>query len=153
MRWGLLSFTLIFAMGCGSSVGKTVPVSGIVSYNGQPLEGGTIVFRPDRNKGNTGPEARGIIEADGSYQLFTVVGQQEQEGAAPGWYQVGVVSTKEADPKAKRIGAMPPPPASRIPIEFANPAASGVTIEVVEGASPGAYDIKLPRDKSRVARR
>jgi hypothetical protein len=154
MRWALFGFAMIGMAGCASGIGKTVPVAGIVTWNGKPLEGGIIVFRPDRSKGNTGRDAHGVIEADGSYALFTASGAQEREGAAPGWYQVGVVSTKEADPGAKRIGAMPPPATSRIPIEYANPAASGLAVEVVESAPAGAYDIKLARDKgAKVARR
>ena len=147
MRWVLFVFALIGVAGCGSGIGKTVPVAGVVTWNGKALEGGIIVFRPDRSKGNAGREAHGVIEADGSYALFTASGPQEQEGAAPGWYQVGVISTKEPDPTAKRIGAMPPPATSRIPIEYANPAASGLAVEVVESAAAGAYDIKLARDK------
>ena len=150
MRLWSLFFSVILAIlaaGCDGRSGKMVPVGGVVTYDGKPLETGTIVFRPEPSRSNTGREASGVIEPDGTYTLFTSAGQNSQEGAAPGWYNVGIVSTKEPDPTAKRIGAMPPPPTPLIPIEYADPARSGVMIEIIENAPPGAYDIQLKGSK------
>jgi hypothetical protein len=131
---------------------KTVPVQGIVSCDGKPLTTGTITFRTDAAKGNTAAEAFATIEEDGSYTLRTRHGSKVQEGAAPGWYRVGVVSVREPAPNAPRIGAMPPPATPLIPIHYADPATSGISIEVNDTAPAGTYDIKLQRDK-KVARR
>src|SRR5260370_654021 len=105
----LSAMLLVAAAGCGNGIGKTVPVAGVVTYDGKRLQTGTIIFRPDTARGNTGREAIGTIDDDGSFVLFTAMGPETQEGATPGWYKVGIVSTKEPDPKAKRIGNMPPP--------------------------------------------
>ena len=153
MRWALFGLAMVGAAGCSGGIGKTVPVAGVVTFNGKPLEGGTLVFRPDPSKGNTGRDAHAVIEADGSYALFTSRGAHEQDGAAPGWYKVGVVSTKEPDPTAKRIGAMPAPATSRIPIEYADPATSGLAVEVEESAPPCAYNLTLRDKGTKVARR
>jgi hypothetical protein len=58
---------------CGTAdygIGQRYPVSGTVTYNGQPLEKGMISFTPD---GTKGVGATGVIE-DGSYALSTAGG-------------------------------------------------------------------------------
>jgi hypothetical protein len=52
--------------GCGPSRPQTVPVSGRVTWQGQPVVEGIIVFYPA-----TGRPATGVIAADGTYRLRT----------------------------------------------------------------------------------
>lgn len=59
------TFVLCFLAGCGSSDGRN-PVSGAVTYDGQPLKYGTIQFDPDTKKGNSGPQGSAEIR-DGRY--------------------------------------------------------------------------------------
>src|SRR4051812_23596033 len=69
--------------GCsqGSSI-RTVPVSGKVSYKGEPVEGATISFIPD---GDSRP-ATAISGQGGAYRLMTL----DAQGAMPGHYTVTV---------------------------------------------------------------
>lgn len=49
--WGLM----VAAGGCGKSGPETYDVSGTVTYNGQPVPVGQILFQPDISQGNKGP--------------------------------------------------------------------------------------------------
>jgi len=135
--------------GCssGDDIGRTVPVRGRVTYEGNPLGTGVVIFRPDVHKGNTGGnEARGTIDAEGYYKLSTGTGPKPKEGVPPGWYQVGVVSLKEPAERPKDLrGGMPPPLESFIPQKYSDPATSGLSVEVTENPESGAYDLKLNR--------
>jgi hypothetical protein len=117
---------------------KLVPVTGHVTYNGQALTTGSVSFRPNAAKGNTSNyEPAGEIDAAGNYKLFLKPGM---EGAPPGWYYVGVVSTAEPDPQ--NISAVPK---SFIPRKYGMATESGLEIELVENPAPGAYDLSLGR--------
>src|SRR5205814_8630199 len=44
-------------------------VRGKVTFQGQPLSGGLVVFSPDPDRGGGGKPARGELAADGTFQL------------------------------------------------------------------------------------
>jgi hypothetical protein len=128
-------------VGCGKGdggQGKLVPVRGKVVLGDKPLTTGVVIFRPDALKGNTSKqEPRGQIDADGNYKLMTA----EQEGAAPGWYKVGVIAARQpADPKNPYAL-----PRSLVPLTYNDPEKSGLALEVAEKPGPGAYDLKLSK--------
>ena len=89
---------MIVIAACGGDsdygLGQRFPVSGTVTYNGQPLEKGQINFYPEDPKG-TG--ANGTIE-NGAYDLSTV---GDRDGARPGKYKVGIVSKEDSAARAK----------------------------------------------------
>lgn len=58
IRWILLS---LLVAGCGSSGPDRYNVSGMVTYAGQPIPKGEIVFEPDPQRGNQGPQGRAPI--------------------------------------------------------------------------------------------
>jgi hypothetical protein len=61
-------------------------VFGTVSYLDRPLQGGTIVFIPDEERGTTGTLIHADIEPNGAYSLRTGT----LEGVVPGAYRVTV---------------------------------------------------------------
>jgi hypothetical protein len=133
------SFALALGFGgCDSSgVGRLVPVQGRVTFDGQPLTAGSLVFKPDAEKGNTSKhEPAANIEADGSYRLFTA----EREGAPLGWYKVSVVAQAPADERNPYAATK-----SLIPARYAEVGTSGLGVEVVDEPSPDAYHLKLSR--------
>jgi hypothetical protein len=82
-------------LGCGGDgLGTRYPVSGKVTYKGQPVQKGVISFVPEDKEGRG---ATGQIE-NGSYSLTT---QTPGDGAFPGKYTV-TVDTKEVDPAAQK---------------------------------------------------
>ena len=57
----------IMAVGCGGDTGPTrYDVSGSVTFDGQPVPMGRILFQPDTSKGNRGPAGVAEIK-DGHY--------------------------------------------------------------------------------------
>jgi len=121
-------FFLTLASGCGSSTPPLTSVTGTVSYQGQPLNTGTIVFTPDSAKGAEGPISTGKIMADGSFSLTT----GNAVGAAPGWHRITVVSISEAS--ASIPGQRFTVPVSLIPVKYRNPESSDLTREVKNSA-------------------
>ena len=73
---------------CHGGAAPLQPVTGRITYHGQPVQTGTIVFTPDAGRGTHGPLAMAEIRPDGTYVLKT----GEAAGASPGWYRVTVAS-------------------------------------------------------------
>jgi hypothetical protein len=121
--------------GCSSSGPPLLEVRGkIILPSGQPLTGGSVVFHPDKAKGNEGKHAaRGAVNEQGEYTLAT---DSLGAGALAGWYKVAVVGTKK-NPKDE-YGE----PIWIINQAYGTPETSGLVMEVKSG---GSYDIKLPK--------
>ena len=66
--------------GCGSGSG-TVPVSGVVKLDGQPLKNASVSFVPEGD----GKQATGTTDEAGKFALSTV---NPRDGAIPGKYKV-----------------------------------------------------------------
>lgn len=70
---------LVACAGCGRSGGPArVEVYGTATHGGTPIPAGEVVFEPDPAQGNTGPQARAVID-NGSYR--TPRGQGSVPGA------------------------------------------------------------------------
>ncbi len=83
MRRLLLLATLVLAVpGCGPKF-KTVPVSGRVTLDNQPVANAGVLYVPV----DAGPTARAMTDQDGRYTLKT----GKLEGTAPGKYRVAVM--------------------------------------------------------------
>jgi len=121
--------------GCGSSGESLLPVEGQVQFEGKPLTKGTVILFPDADKKNDSKqEPRGAIGPDGRFKIVT----HPSDGAAPGWYKVGVVVVQPSDPKNPYSE-----PRSLIPAKFGKPAESKLALEVRKDAPPKSYDLEL----------
>ena len=78
----------------------TVPITGIVTLDGSPVDGANVVFAPS---GGGGQAATGITGADGRYKLTTL---DPNDGALPGKYIV-MISKTEAPPTASDLAVKP----------------------------------------------
>lgn len=108
---------LALTAGCGRPAGPpTYPVSGTVSYRGEPLSRGTVLFIPEE-----GPAAGTAIAADGSFSLHAVAGK----------HRVGITSVPEPPPGATPENYDPPP--ALIPTRYSRPHTSDLTAEVQPG--------------------
>jgi hypothetical protein len=56
----------LFASGCGERGPQRVRVTGLVTFEGQPVPYGNITFEPDTSQGNSGPQGYAKIQ-DGKY--------------------------------------------------------------------------------------
>jgi hypothetical protein len=90
--------------GCGPGNGLTMGrVSGRVTYNGEPVEFGEVLFLPDSEKGNTGVPSMGVIGKDGRYTMST---QDPDDGVIAGYHKVGI---RALDPELVTKDAPPAP--------------------------------------------
>ena len=70
---------LAVAAGCSSSEQKKIPLSGKVTFKGQPVPAGYISFMPDASQGNRG-EVRVVQIKDGAYDSA----KERSPGVYPG---------------------------------------------------------------------
>jgi hypothetical protein len=100
----LTAAILIGVAACGPGNGLNLaPVRGKVTYKGEPLKNGTVMFEPDESAGNTGPQAIGTITRDGTYILSS---SDAGDGAVVGMHKVGILGI-DAEPTGAE--ALPSP--------------------------------------------
>lgn len=88
--------------GCGDGL-ELVPVAGTITLDGTPLEGATVIFRPER-----GRPSSGTTDALGKYALRYT---DEKAGALPGEHVVEVRTVRETDDEGR-------PPPERLPARY-----------------------------------
>jgi hypothetical protein len=135
----------VLTAGCGddSGVGKTLPVAGKVTLDDKPVTATStiVLFKPDSAKGNTSTfEPTATVDSGGNYTLST----RGKRGAPPGWYKVTVTATElRSDAATDPHRHSRPSPRSLLPAKYGQAATTPLSIEVVESAASGAYDLKL----------
>jgi hypothetical protein len=97
-------------------------VRGKVTYQGEPLVDGLIVFAPDPDRGGRGPIGQGEISADGTFQLM-IAGANT---IPPGWYRVAFAPAPQYAPGSVRDRAP-------FPLQLSRPDQSNVVREVKAG--------------------
>ncbi len=130
-------------LGCGGQptgdVLPTVPVTGLLTYKGKPLEYHQVTFTPADGQ----RPAAGTSDQEGRFTLGT---NRPDDGAIVGAHNVTVtyVGPPNDDP-AFGINEFyaPPPPKVKIPPKYGDPKKSGVSIEVPSGGlSDVAVELK-----------
>jgi hypothetical protein len=136
---------LLFFTGCGNglTLGK---VEGTVTFDGQPLANGTIIFAVAGTR-----ESSGIIENGVIRNVTTFV---DNDGTPVGEAAVAIIALKEAKPQPVAAPKNTPPagppsggsPAmmSRefsIPIRYVNTETSGLTVIINKGVNNVKFDL------------
>ncbi|MCE9565132.1 MAG: carboxypeptidase-like regulatory domain-containing protein [Planctomycetes bacterium] len=81
--------TLLTLAGCGPKNPTTVPVTGLVTQGGEPVEGATVTLTRGGGGLAGGELAIGKTDATGHFELITHFGPQASaQGAVPGDYEV-----------------------------------------------------------------
>jgi len=98
---------LLLSAGCGDDgLGQRYPVSGRVTYKGEPVASASISFYPAGGPSDQQRGATGVVE-DGYYSLST---QGENDGAFPGEYLVSIAARApdmtQAKENAAKIGGL-----------------------------------------------
>jgi len=143
---GLSGLFLGTGCGGGDGLGARYPVSGKVTYQGRPVEQGTIAFLPVDNA--AGRPASGTI-VDGEYTLSTL---GDRDGALPGNYRVTVESKAIDESKfvIPMYGGQPTPESRRkasrttkslIPPRYGQSHSSGLSYEVKAGTNEASFDL------------
>lgn len=142
MKLGPMPALALSALLIGSSPGcveeskfpETLPVSGKVTYNGQPVTKGTVTFESDK-----GQAATGEIQPDGTYRLSTFA---DKDGAVPGHHKVMIIAN-DADPTLMP-GSSPgyKPPKGLIPKKYGALETSGLDADVSKDKPTLDFDLK-----------
>ncbi len=137
----LLLFVAMLASGCagGTTLPDLVPVTGTVTYAGQPLEQGLIIFEPADP--GIGQPATGRIEA-GEFKMLTSV---SSPGIVAGSYKVRIESREqlaEEDRPDLTKEYTPPVLASLIPERYSRFETSELETDVVAGMGPLRFDLE-----------
>jgi len=142
--WTLVGICLAGA-GCGggSDGPRTIPISGKVTYKGEPVKNGQINFFPE-----TGQEIRGTqanTQEDGVFQT------PPGKGLMVGRYKVSVQAYKgpvndpasEAPPGGMAKTAKTGDSELAVPKKYASPDTSGLTVAVEASDSSKTLDLEL----------
>ncbi|QDV34475.1 carboxypeptidase-like regulatory domain-containing protein [Tautonia plasticadhaerens] len=123
----------LIVAGCGGGP-KLVPVSGVVTLDGEPLEGATLSFVPAA--GNVLATAGSDVSGPNGNFMMTYKGRN---GLSPGTYRVLVSKTEEIEP----------PKNFQVPPEFAKASFEkqlmGLTKETIPPQS-FEHEIEVPED-------
>lgn len=135
----LMPACVVCLVGCsGSGFPETYPVTGVVTHDGVPVEGATVVLVHRTAEGRS---ASGSTDAAGKFEVTTYFSPTHQSvGALPGDYAITVnkketyQTTEGLKPEEEmalftKFG----PPKDLLPKQYANPATSGLTVTVANG--------------------
>jgi hypothetical protein len=127
---------LVAISGCGGGSYDTAPVEGTVTFEGQPVPGGSISFIPIGGDGTrAGKPGSGTIQSDGTYKMSTY---GTDDGAMIGRHNV-LFSAPEVDEAAPESEEEHSETTEESPYEGLVPKQS--EIEVVDGQN--TIDIEL----------
>lgn len=130
--FAILPILGLLLSGCGSGEVRG-RVAGKVTFQGQPVSEGIVVFANDQQ----GVHMTADLKPDGSYQIITAKGA----GLPLGTYTISVC------PPLPQVttGVFGKPPAKKpypnIPVKYRNPKTSGLTLTVSEGEN--SFDIAM----------
>jgi hypothetical protein len=151
---------IIAAVGCGKQTGPQVQfVKGIVTLDGQPLEGAAVALTP--TAGSTGLPAYGLTTAGGEFVLTSSRGGAVRAGAVVGDYfvtvkkmqvvseaDIGVLITRQDYERQKQenaglLGFQPEAPV--VPKAYGTAETSGLRVTVKQGRNTGpefSFDLR-----------
>jgi hypothetical protein len=97
----IFCWALVIAVsGCGQDPLPVQPVSGLVTYKGEPLANAAVTFATQDENGRSAP---GVTREDGTFELTT--GGARKPGALAGEYIVYIVKEYPVDATGKRTTA------------------------------------------------
>jgi hypothetical protein len=119
----------VCVIGCGKSHQiKTVRATGIVTYNGNPVEEAILFCIPEAPQAtNAAPNGNAETDPDGRFALSTY---GTGDGAVPGTYLVGI--TKPI-PDPATANSSTPGTLNGLPEKYQNPTTSGLKMTVEAG--------------------
>jgi hypothetical protein len=142
----LLAGVFVTGLGCGPSGPprpKTYPVTGVVTYNGEPVAGANLNFQLADGSGY----AMAITDDSGKYSLQTF---EPGDGAVPGEYHVGITKYDQSVvvDEMSDDDYVPPeeqePVASagnQLPAKYSVPQTSGLVASVKEEPNTFNFDL------------
>ena len=128
---------VISGCGNGAKLEKVVPASGVLKFQGKPLEGYKLTFEPSGER----QSATAISDAEGKFVLGT---NRPGDGAAAGKHKVSVVFISEkveGEPGREVFKSITPK--HKVPKSYEDSKTSGLEIEIpTSGTSTLDIDLK-----------
>ena len=131
------AFALTFVAGCGGV--RRLPVSGTVTLDGAPINGGYLEFTPDSAKGNTAKIIGKSLIREGRYSLETsgITRSDSGTGVPLGWYKV----TFRNEETSRKHPVAP----VNVNEKYMSFQSTPLQVEVKDNPDPGAYDFKMTK--------
>jgi hypothetical protein len=126
----------VAVFGCGSGGPTMGRVSGTVTFQGKPLDSGTVTFIATDGKN---PNATGAIKPGGTYSLQT---SEPGDGAVVGDYKVAITDVDPSSFNTPLPGAPAAVPKSAIPKLYQDSSTSGLTAKVESGSNTKDFVLK-----------
>lgn len=131
----VILFVCLTAIGCGGTntdLPSTTPVTGKVTYQGQPVSNGLVTFHPsDGSK-----PASGQTGKNGDFTLSTF---ERGDGAVFGKHKVTIV----AYPEGQDVSIVPADKLTyTVPKKYVNEATTSLEVEVKKGSNDIALELK-----------
>ena len=124
----LMPCLLLIAAGCGDGKGKRIPVSGVVTVQGQPLAHGSVTFMPV-NKGDGFRAGGGSLNENGEFQISSFT---PNDGLLVGKHTVMVSGIEPLSETGQRWHA---------PKKYANLNESGLVVEISSDTDKLTFDL------------
>lgn len=147
--WGLL---VVIASGCGGKGITIVPVTGTVTWNGNPVSRADVGFMREAVGGKEpAPPATAVTGEDGGFRLMT----NGHDGAVPGKYKVTIQKSSKADMNIPRplpegfhtdiqyMMAHNLVPYALLPPQYAGSDKTPLTLEVSADPEKNKFEIKI----------
>ena len=138
-RWILSLITALAVLetgGCGSSatspgvLKQLVPVCGTMTFQGQPIAGAVLAFRPaDGTQIADGGWTSAVVDPEGKFEVKTSISREMGQGAVPGDYIVAVSWTKPLQSNSSDSDLGP----ELLPRKYQDPGSSPLRITVDDG--------------------
>ena len=139
---------IVFFVGCAPT--SFVPVSGIVTLDGKPVEGAGVIFQQTDGKLNENNISMAATDADGKFVLVT----DEKPGAFVGQYAVSIrkVQTEGMVADDNGLSGTINPTSVReiwlIPQKYGRFETSGFTVEIKAEMPPVEFKLVSEKDHS-----
>jgi len=137
----LVALAMLAVLPACSKAIKTEGVTGVITYNGEPLADATVKFIPTDA---TGSQSYGKTNEKGEYKLQTLLGAADA-GTTPGEYKVTVdcIETVETGNMIEENGEEKEETVaeSLIPTKYNNAETSGLTATVAPGDNTINFDL------------
>lgn len=133
---GLVLCTVVAGCDSASQGPETHPVTGRVTYQGEPTAGVTLTFHAQSG----GIDAQAITDESGQFDVFTYFenGKRQKRGMVAGEYRVSAIKLDRAS-----IESTMQPPKNLLPKAYSSPDSSGLTTTVAAGQdNTPTFDLK-----------
>jgi hypothetical protein len=104
------------------------PVSGTVSFQGEPTPGAVVLFHPSDDPDSFKKRIAGIVDDEGFFEMSTAVGAGMRPGVEPGTYKVSITWARPIDPTDKDSDMT-----DLLPEKYKDHKTSGFSVEIETG--------------------